>query len=149
MTEDTALKMTAAGLRQRIVMQELERAQLAEKHKSAANQEFNRWVDDFLHNPVSEEDMKLLEIRIGHAVSEGRTDVMLFKFPSNLCSDSGRAINNNDPSWPDTLPGKSHEVYRFWKDHAQQAGFGLRAMIVDFPDGMPGDVGVFLSWAEK
>ena len=31
----------------------------------------------------------------------------------------------------------------------EEAGFKLKAMIVTFPGGIPGDVGFFLSWAPE
>ena len=32
----------------------------------------------------------------------------------------------------------------FWRDHLQPEGYTLRAMVVDWPEGMPGDIGFFV-----
>jgi hypothetical protein len=33
-----------------------------------------------------------------------------------------------------------------YDERARPAGYHLKAQIINFPDGMPGDVGLFLSW---
>ena len=38
-------------------------------------------------------------------------EAMVYSFPSDLCTDSGRAINNYDPNWPETLQGKAKEFF--------------------------------------
>ncbi len=73
---------------------------------------------------------------------------MVMRFPSALCTDKGRAINNYEHGWPDTLIGRPRQAYELWHDRLQPAGYRLKAMIVDWPGGMPGDVGFFLEWGE-
>jgi hypothetical protein len=63
-----------------------------------------------------------------------------------VCSDHGRAVNAPDPDWPATLRGLPAQLYLRWKEELRPRGFGLTARVVDFPDGLPGDVGLFLSW---
>ena len=46
-----------------------------------------------------------------NAVKDGKMEAMVYSFPSDLCTDSGRAINNSDPNWPETLQGKAKEFY--------------------------------------
>ena len=81
------------------------------------------------------------------AAERGEKEVLVMRFPSELCSDRGRAINNAEPSWPGTLQGKAREVYEAFERHGRPMGFHLKAMIVTFPGGIPGDVGFFLNWA--
>jgi hypothetical protein len=38
-------------------------------------------------------------------------------------------------------------MYEFWKRQLQPLGYKIRFQIVDFPGGMPGDVGITLRWA--
>ena len=38
------------------------------------------------------------------------------------------------------------QAFEFWRDHLQPEGYGLKAMIVDWPEGLPGDIGFFLTW---
>jgi hypothetical protein len=51
-----------------------------------------------------------------------------------------------DPDWPATLRGEAAEVYLRWSQDLKPHGFHLAARILDFPCGMPGDVGLFLVW---
>ena len=49
--------------------------------------------------------------------------------------------------WPETLTGRPRQAYEFWKEHLQPQKYKLKAMIVDWPGGLPGDVAFFLSWS--
>lgn len=81
------------------------------------------------------------------AAERGDTEVLVMRFPSALCTDKGRAINNSEADWPTTLTGRPRQAYEFWKEHLQPAKYRLRAMIIDWPGGMPGDVAFFLAWS--
>jgi CBS domain-containing protein len=83
------------------------------------------------------------------AAQKGEEEQLLLRFPSELCTDHGRAINAPDPAWPATLRGLAAEIFLRWKKELQPQGFGLAARVVDFPDGMPGDIGLFLEWGRK
>lgn len=81
------------------------------------------------------------------AAERGENEVLVMRFPSALCTDRGRAINNAEADWPTTLTGRPRQAYEFWKEHLQPAKYKLRAMIIDWPGGLPGDVAFFLSWS--
>lgn len=87
--------------------------------------------------------------RIRKAAQAGETEVMVMRFPVDLCNDKGRAINNNDPDWPESLTGRPRQAYELWRDHLRAGGYKLKAMIIEWPAGMPGDVGFFLSWSDS
>ena len=42
---------------------------------------------------------------IERAMSNGRTEVELGRFPNSPCTDHGRAINQQEPGWESTLTG--------------------------------------------
>jgi len=71
------------------------------------------------------------------------------QFPAKLCTDKGRAINNGEPDWPETLQGKAKSFYDFFLERGRPQGFRLKAQILNFPGGMPGDVGLIVSWGES
>ena len=54
-----------------------------------------------------------------------------------LCTDKGRSINNADKDWPETLTGRPRQAYEFWRDQLRPAGYRLKAMIVEWPGGLP------------
>jgi hypothetical protein len=63
-----------------------------------------------------------------------------------MCTDRGRAINQGESGWENTLTGLPKEMFQLWKDHLQSRGYKIRYQIIDFPGGMPGDIGIILSW---
>jgi hypothetical protein len=63
-----------------------------------------------------------------------------------LCTDGGRAINQQEPGWENTLTGRPKEIYQLWAKYFRPRGYRLRVEIVDFPGGMPGDIGMTLKW---
>ncbi|MFT0859842.1 hypothetical protein [Ancylobacter sp. G4_0304] len=85
-------------------------------------------------------------VKLRAAAERGETEMMVMRFPNTLCTDHGRAINNSLDGWPDTLTGRPRQAYELWRDLLKPKGFGLAAMIVEWPRGMPGDVGFFLTW---
>jgi predicted RNA polymerase sigma factor len=87
--------------------------------------------------------VKLIE----RAVSNGLTEVQVYRFPNALCTDHGRAINQQEPGWEKTLTGVPKEIYLLWERHFKARGYKLRVEIVNFPGGMPGDVGMTLKWS--
>jgi hypothetical protein len=88
-----------------------------------------------------------LSFKLKSAANRGETEVMVMRFPNGLCTDKGRAINNSEPDWPETLTGRPRQAYEFWKEHLQPMKFKLKAMIVEWPGGLPGDVAFFLTWS--
>jgi len=94
------------------------------------------------------EVVQSLRSKLRTAAARGQTELMVMRFPNVLCTDKGRAINNMDPSWPETLTGRPRQAYELWRDQLKPAGFVLYATIIEWPGGLPGDVGFFLRWAE-
>jgi hypothetical protein len=96
-----------------------------------------------------EERLKRAAAIINRAVSNGLMEVEVGRFPNVLCTDHGRAINQQEPGWEKTLTGLPKELYEFWKKYLQPKGFRLKCQIVDWPGGMPGDIGITLSWGQR
>ncbi len=85
--------------------------------------------------------------RIRVAAERGESEMLIMRFPSELCTDRGRAINNSEEGWPDTLIGATRQFHDIWKDKLHPLGYRLKAFIVEWPHGFPGDVGMFLAWS--
>jgi hypothetical protein len=107
-----------------------------------------------LLQPVSVTPEKIAEVKgrvlrqLRAAAAKGDKEAMVMRFPNALCTDKGRALNNMEKDWPSTLIGRPLQAFEFWRDHLQPQGYGLKAMIVDWPQGLPGDVGLFLTWGD-
>ncbi len=80
------------------------------------------------------------------AAERGETEFLLITFPNGLCTDGGRAVNAPEADWPQTLRGEPADAYRRWEVELKPQGFRLSARVVDFPGGLPGDIGLFLVW---
>ena len=132
----------------RIAEVEAEKASEYVRKQQAADAE-KRALMDKLSNPsgVSDEErMKRAAAIIKRAVDNGLTEIEVMRFPNQLCTDRGRAINQMEPGWENTLTGLPRELFVFWNAYLKGRGYKLRYQIVDFPNGMPGEVGVTLSW---
>jgi hypothetical protein len=138
----------AEDLRRKIAEVEAEKASEYMRKQKAAEAEKKELLDK-LSKPsgVSDEErMKRAAVIINRAVSNGLTEVLVGTFPNQVLTDKGRAINQQEPGWEDTLTGLPKEIYEFWKKHLQPRGYKLKYQIVSFPGGVPGDVGITLSW---
>jgi hypothetical protein len=83
---------------------------------------------------------------IKRAANNGLTEVEVARFPNELCTDRGRAINQREPGWEKTLTGYPKELYDFWQKHLKARGYTVGFQIVDFPGGRPGNIGITLRW---
>jgi hypothetical protein len=139
---------TAADCKKRMAEAEAEKASEYMRKKAAADAEKKALLDN-LQKPsgVSDEErMKRAAAIINRAVSNGQTEVFVGRFPNDLVSDHGRAINQQEPGWEDTLTGLPKEIFQFWKKYLQPRGYRVKFQIVDWPGGKPGDIGVTLTW---
>jgi len=139
---------TAADIRRR--MAEREQEKLAEAaRKQREEDEHQKSVMESLHRPLSvspEEVVRRVAPLVRAAAERGATEVVVYQFPNELCTDRGRAINSGEVGWEETLTGQPRSAYEFWRDHLRDKGYKLKAEILEFPGGMPGDVGFILSW---
>ena len=138
----------AADCRRRIAEVQSEKATELVRKENAAEAE-KRALLERLSQPsgVSEEErMKRAAAIIKRAVDNGLTEVMVGRFPNSLFTDRGRAINQQEPGWETTLVGLPKELYEFWDKHLKDRGYKVKFEIVDFPGGIPGDIGFTLSW---
>jgi len=140
---------SAKDCMKKIALAEAEEAAKAMRKQTEADAE-KKALLEHLSKPsgVSDEErLKRAATIIKRAVDNGRTEVEVTRFPNQLCTDHGRAINQQEPGWEKTLTGLPRELYLFWEKHMKSRGYKLRFQIVDFPGGMPGDVGITLSWS--
>jgi CBS domain-containing protein len=116
--------------------------------RRAAAERQRHLVTELIDQHVSDEGWRGLLHKAREAAEHGQKEFMLLQFPSQLCSDGGRAINAMEPDWPATLRGEAAEIYLRWELELKPHGFHLGAQVVDFPDGIPGDIGLFLVWGQ-
>lgn len=149
MAEPTDTPVSAAQLRQMLLEKELEKANSYRKEQEAKQKELSDFATDFLRHHVTENEIATVRRLVMNAVRDGKLEAMVYSFPSDLCTDSGRAINSNDPDWPNTLQGKAKEFFERYQQFGKPQGYKLKAMVINFPGGIPGDIGFFLNWAQE
>jgi hypothetical protein len=144
-----ALLPSAKEVMQQIALAEAEEAEKEARMRADAQTEKQALIDQ-LSKPsgVSEEEaIRRAKVIIERGIKNRTTEVEVFRFPNLLCTDKGRAINQQEPGWQKTLTGAPKEIYQLWEKYFRPRGYKLKVQIVDYPDGMPGDVGMTLSWA--
>jgi CBS domain-containing protein len=97
---------------------------------------------------VSDERWQGLLHQARQAAESGGKECMLLRFPNELCTDGGRAIDVAQDGWPATLRGEAAELYLRWERELKPRGFRMAARVLEYPAGMPGDIGLFLIWGE-
>jgi len=131
--------LSADGIKRR--MAEREAANAAEELRRMREQEEKqKAVMAEFHKPPERTPEQLLHFFQQLVAEAGQTEVQVYRFPNELCSDRGRRINNSEPGWEGTLEGRPKAAYEFWHDHLRPLGFHLKAEVLDYPGGM------FLTW---
>jgi len=149
-TPDNLLSLvpSAKAVMQKIALVEAEKA--SQEMRRQKNEETEKQaLIDRLTKPsgLSDEDvMRKAAAIIERAAKNGLDEVQVYRFPNTLCTDNGRAINQQEQGWEKTLTGIPKEIYEFWNRRLRSLGYKLRVQIIDFPGGMPGDVAMTLKW---
>src|SRR5262245_65672854 len=147
--ELSRLVPSAKALMEKIALAEAEKASEEMRRREKEEAEKKALIDR-LTKPSGlsdEEVMKKAAAIIERAAKNGLTEVQVYRFPNTLCTDRGRAINQQELGWEATLTGIPKEIYEFWDRRLRPLGYKLRVQIVDFSAGIPGDVGMSLKWA--
>ena len=141
---------TAKQVQIQAALKEAEKADEFARRQAAAEAE-KRALIDKLSKPSGlseDEKVELAATVIQRAVRNGLTEVQVYRFPNSLCTDKGRAINQMEKGWEQTLTGMAKEIYQLWADYLQPRGYRIKYHIVDFPGGVPGDIGIIVSWGD-
>jgi len=150
-TEEKLSKVlpTAKEMMEKLALAEAEKAEAATRRQAEVEAEKKLLLEKITKpSGVSDEEaMERVAVIVQRAVSNGQTEVQVYRFPNQLCTDHGRAINQQEPGWENTLTGLPKEMYEFWGRRLRPLGYKLKVQIVDWPGGMPGDVGISLKWA--
>jgi len=141
---------TAKEIQRQAAIKEAEKADEHVRRMAAAEAE-KRALIERLTKPsglTEEEKVKLASTVIQRAVRNGLSEVQVYRFPNTLCTDRGRAINQQEAGWEKTLTGIPLEIFQLWSNYLKPRGYRIRYQIVDFPGGMPGDISITLAWGD-
>lgn len=140
---------SAKEFMKRLALAEAAEADKIAKAEARANAEKKALIDHLRRpwNVSADEVVKRAVVIIERAVSNGKAEVQIYRFRNALCTDRGRAIIQQEVGWEKTLTDVPKEIYKLWSAHFRDKGYKLRVEIIDFPGGLPGDIGMTLSWA--
>lgn len=154
-TKSPAAEMGLAGeafFSAKTVQQYMAERRRAERSKDEARHAEMKTLEEEqikrLMEPIQIDEERLANFmrRVRTAAEQGEHQILILRFPSAMCRDSGRAINNSLPGWEDTLVGVPHQLLQVWHEHLKPLGFRFSAEVLDYPGGMPGDIGLFCKW---
>ena len=164
MTQSASGFSVASLFAEREARRQREREQAEQLHRRKLEEldSFKKRLDDF---QITDDTVQVVLARIHRAFDNGDTELMLTSFPSSFCTDAGRAVGNAglepinkpagaepadaEPAWLATLPAGARPLYAWWEAHLKPGGFGFAARIINYPDGKPGDVGLFFTWPKS
>lgn len=141
---------TAKEVQRQAAIKEAAKANEYARRLAAAESE-KRVLIEKLGKPsglTPDQKVKLASSVIQRAVRNGLTEVQVYRFPRSLCTDNGRAINQQEPGWEKTLTGIALEIYQLWSDYLQPRGYRIAYQIVDFPGVLPGDISIVITWGD-
>jgi hypothetical protein len=140
--------LSAADLKS--LIEKAQQAKAADKHTDKAKSARDALIEE-LKKPVeiTEQQVASAVQKFLTAAKAGETEMVVFSFPSQLCTDGGRMINNALEGWQETLVGKPRSIYKAWRRYLKDKGYRFHARVLDYPQGMLGDIGLVIVWATK
>ena len=141
---------SAAEIQRRAAIHEAEKADEYARRLAAAEAEKRALIEKLGKPPglTEDEKVKLASAVIQRAMRNGLTEVQVYRFPSSLCTDNGQAIKQQEPGWEKTLTGIAREIFQLWSDYLKPRGYRIGYQVIDFPEGIPGDIGIVISWGD-
>src|SRR5712671_5041717 len=104
---------SAADLKRRMAERQAARAAEELQHMREQEEKQKAVMEEFHKPPERTPDqlMQLVMTLVNRAAESGQTEVQVYRFPNDLCSDRGRAINNFEADWDKTLQGRPRLAY--------------------------------------
>ena len=147
MSELRAASLLSAKELKRIA-DEQETAKLQEilaRRKKEADEE-SRARQDFMEREIKPEGLERFNAWVRRAAEQGQSEIEILRFPSHYGTDHGRAINNFEAGWPETLTGFARKVHDAYLEYLEPQGYTIRAQVLNYPDGGLGKVGLYIGW---
>lgn len=106
-------------------------------------------IEVVLGTHITEDQWRHILLAARTAAEHGEIEHMALRIPRESCSDNGRAVNVGETGWQSTLRGEAAELALRWAAELKPRGFRLTARTLEYPGGVPGDIGLFLAWGER
>jgi hypothetical protein len=145
-----ALIPSAKQIQKEAALKEAEKAEQYARLAAAAESEKHALIER-LSRPSGKSESEKIQLAatvIQRAVRNGLTEVQVYRFPNTLCTDKGRAINQQEPGWENTLTGIPKEIFQLWTDYLKPRGYRISYQIIEYPGGVPGDIAITIAWGD-
>jgi hypothetical protein len=112
-TKPDELLPSARDVLKKIALAETEEASKEARLRAEAEAEKKALLDQLTKpSGISDEEAIGRAIKIIERAMKSRLmEVQVHRFPNQLCTDKGRAINQQEPGWEKTLTGVPKEIY--------------------------------------
>ena len=135
----TELKQLAEEIEARKAREAVERMRKADEDERHLREAF---MEQELRSDVADR----LSASVRRAAEHGQHEIVVLKFPAAWTNDHGRRINNAEADWPASLEGFAKRAYGYYDRELRQLGYKVRAQVLNYADGVPGEVGLYLTW---
>jgi hypothetical protein len=125
---------------------ENEKAKEVLARRKKEEEEEDQARQDFMDREIRPDGIERFNSWVRRAAEQGQSEIEILRFPSRYCTDHGRAINNFEAIWPDTLTGAARRAYDAYVQHLKAQGYKIRAQILNYPNGNLGDAGIYIGW---
>ena len=125
---------------------DMAKAKKAMEHMKVEEDEKASLHEAFMSRELHPDVKSRLNNAVRRAAEQGNRQLLVITFPASYCNDQGRRINNLEADWPASLEGFAKRAYDFYMAELKPMGYKLTAQILDYPGGMPGNVGLYLGW---
>src|SRR5262249_4613375 len=125
---------SASDCNKKMALVEAEKASEQMRKQAAVDAETKALLDK-LKGPsgvVDKARLRRAAAIISRAVNNCLTEVEVRRFPNPLFTDPGRAINQPESGWEQTLTGLPKELFEFWKKFLQPKGYRIKYQIADW-----------------
>ena len=140
----------AKQIQREAALKEAEKADQYARLAAAAESEKRALIEQ-LNRPSGKSEAEKIQLAstiIQRAVRNGLTEVQVYRFPNSLCTDKGRAINQQEAGWENTLTGIPKEIFQLWVDYLKPRGYRISYQIIDYSGGVPGDIAITIAWGD-
>lgn len=125
---------------------DMEEAKKAMALRQKAQEEAKQLYMTFNERQIHPDVKQRVSTAVRRAAEQGKSEILILEFSSEWCTDRGRAINNAEADWPSTLTGFAKRAFEYFEKELKPLGYRVRAEVLDFPGGMPGNIGLYLAW---
>jgi len=117
---------------------------MAREKKKAEEEEHLR--EAFMGRSIHPQAAERVSAAVKRAAEQGLRELQVVSFPATFTNDGGRRINNFEDDWPSSLQGFAKLAYDYFEKELKPLGYKASVRILDYPGGMPGNIGFFLRW---